>query len=193
MNTQVPPTSGPPLPCSGSASSGLAPIAYHEAGHVVVGHLLGLQLLDTDILPDDDGGRGHAHFAHPGRWFKPERGPLTAREKDLIERVLTTFMAGLAAESHYGEPDAQGSGYDRDQSLREWVSYVAETAEDRDAALRGFLERATGIVQRSDAWDAVQAVAAALLREERLPGAAAVQIVVDVLGGLRVSPPVSGR
>jgi len=189
VNTSAPPSSGPPLPCSGSASSGLAPIAYHEAGHVVVGHLLGLQLLDTDILPDDDGGRGHAHFAHPGRWFQPERGALTAREKDLIERVLTTFMAGPAAESRYGEPDAEGSGYDLDQSLREWVTYIAETAHDRDAALRGFLERATGIVQRSDAWDAVQALAAALLREERLSGAAAVQIVVDVLGELRVSPP----
>ncbi len=150
---------------------------------MVVGHLLGLHLLDTDILPDDDGGRGHTHFAHPGSWFQPERGPLTRRERDLIERVLTTFMAGFAAESRHGDADPEGSGYDLDQSLRDWAGYVADTAEGREAALRGFLERATSIVEGSQAWAAIEAVAASLLKEVQLSGAAAAQIVVDAPGG----------
>src|SRR5215813_7100961 len=75
-------TPPPPVgaPSATAGSMGRAPIAYHEAGHVVVGHLLGLQLLDTDILPDDEGGRAHTHFAHPGSWFQPQRGFLTERE-----------------------------------------------------------------------------------------------------------------
>jgi len=160
----------------------LAPIAYHEAGHVVVGHLLGLQLLDTDILPDDEGGRGHTHFAHPGSWFQPQRGRLDARERDLIERVLTTFMAGFAAESRHGEADVEGSGYDLDQSLREWVGYIAGTPRGREAALRGFLERAVSIVEGSQAWAAIEAVAAALLAEEQLSGSAAAQIAQQYSG-----------
>jgi len=177
----------------GSASSSLAPIAYHEAGHVVVGHLLGLQLLGTDILPDDEGGRGHTHFAPPGSWFQPEGGRLSARERDLIERVLTTFMAGFAAESRHGEADVEGSGYDLDQSLREWVSYVADTTQGREVALRGFLERATSIVEGSQAWAAIEAVAAALLAEGQLSGSAAAQIAridhrVDSLPAKRPLP-----
>lgn len=164
-------------PSATAGSMGLAPIAYHEAGHVVVGHLLGLQLLDTDILSDDEGGRGHTHFAHPGNWFHPRRGFLTEREKDLIERVLTTFLAGLAAESRFGHADADGSGYDMDQSLREWVSYVAQTAEERSAALSGSLERAATMMERSEVWGAIEAVAASLLEHGHLDGRAAAQIV----------------
>lgn len=191
MNVPLASKSEPGPRCPGSASSRLAPIAYHEAGHVVVGHLLGLQLLDTDILPDDEGGRGHTHFAHPGSWFQPQRGRLTSRERDVIERVLTTFMAGFAAESRYGEADAEGSGYDLDQSLREWVSYVAGTAQGREAALRGFLERASSIVEGSQAWAAIEAVAAALLAEERLSGSAA--IVVSGLDQLPALSPLPAR
>ena len=169
-------------------SMGLAPIAYHEAGHVVVGHLLGLQLLDTDILTDDEGGRGHTHFAHPGSWFQPGRGVLTEREKDLIERVLTTFLAGLAAESRLGKADPDGSGYDLDQSLREWVSYLARTAEERSAALGGFLERAAAMIERNQVWAAIEAVAASLLEHGHLDGLAAAQIVERAPG----TPPSEG-
>lgn len=169
-------------PSTTAGSIGRAPIAYHEAGHVVVGHLLGLQLLDTDILTDDEGGRGHTHFAHPGSWFQPRRGFLTERERDLIERVLTTFLAGLASESRFGHADPGGSGYDMDESQREWVSYVAQTAEERSAALGGFLERAASMIEQSQVWGAIEAVATSLLENKHLDGSTAAQIVVDALG-----------
>src|SRR5262249_60104254 len=95
----------------------------------------GLQLLDTDLWPDDEGGRGHTHFAHPGSWFHPRRGSLSAGENDLIDRVLTTFMAGLTAESRFCHEDADGSGYDLDQSMPQWVSLIAYSAQERSAAL----------------------------------------------------------
>jgi len=178
-----PPPGGVPAMTAGSVAR--APIAYHEAGHVVVGHLLGLQLLDTDILPDDEGGRGHTHFAHPGSWFQPRGGFLTERERDLIERVLTTFLAGLAAESRFGHADPDGSGYDMDESLHEWVSYVAQTVEERSAALSGFLERAATMIEPSQVWGAIEAVATSLLEQEHLDGSMAAQIVVDALGTSR--------
>ena len=173
------------LPSSADGSKGLAAIAYHEAGHVVVGHLLGLQLLDTDLWTDSEGGRGHTHFAHPGSWFQPLRGTLSAREHDLIERVLTTFMAGLAAESRFGHEDPDGSGYDVDQSMREWVSFIADTTEERSAALDRFLDRAATMVERPQVWGAIEAVASSLLERPQLEGFAAAQIVV---GALRGSP-----
>ena len=171
------------LHSSADGSKGLAAIAYHEAGHVVVGHLLGLQLLDTDLWTDSEGGRGHTHFAHPGSWFQPLRGTLSAREHDLIERVLTTFMAGLAAESRFGHEDPDGSGYDVDQSMREWVSFIADTTEERSAALDRFLDRAATMVERPQVWGAIEAVASSLLQRRQLEGSAAAQIVVDALRG----------
>lgn len=176
-----PHTSDLPSPAEGSRE--LAAIAYHEAGHVVVGHLLGLQLLDTDLWPDDEGGRGHTHFAHPGSWFHPRRGSLSAGENDLIERVLTTFMAGLTAESRFGHEDADGSGYDLDQSTHEWVSLIADSAEERSAALDGFRHRAATMIERPQVWGAIEAVASSLLERGQLDGSAAAQIVADALRG----------
>jgi hypothetical protein len=146
-------------------------IAYHEAGHVVVGRQLGLRLLDADIHPDDEGGRGHTNFAHPGPWFTPERGRLTEDELDFIERVLTTFMAGYAAESRAGHDDPEGSGWDRDASIREWARYLEQPALDR------FLERARDLVARPESWSAIETVAAALREKGRLVEADVDQIL----------------
>ena len=75
-------------------------VAYHEAGHVVVGRLLGLQLLDADLYPDGEGGRGHTNFAHPGPWFTPQRGSLTRAERDLIEWNPTWLYYGTLFPSY---------------------------------------------------------------------------------------------
>ena len=146
-------------------------VAYHEAGHVVVGRLLGLQLLDADLYPDGEGGRGHTKFAHPGPWFTPQRGSLTRAERDLIERVLTTFMAGYAAEERAGHADIEGSGWDRDESIREWAFYL--DSPDLDV----FLERARELVANPEAWRAIEAVAAALREKGRLDAATAAAIL----------------
>ena len=45
-----------------SRASTLEEVAYHEAGHVVIGHRLGVDLASADILPDGQGGNGHTVF-----------------------------------------------------------------------------------------------------------------------------------
>lgn len=152
-------------------------VAYHEAGHVVVGRLLGLQLLDVDVHADGEGGRGHTNFAHPGPWFTPERGSLTKSERDFIERVLTTFMAGYAAEERAGPADLEGSGWDRDQSVREWAFYLEQP--DLDA----FLDRARDLIARPEVWREVEAVAAALEARGRLDADEASAVVESLHSG----------
>jgi len=172
----------PALMCPPGRAEALESIAYHEAGHVVVGHLEGLPALDTDVLPDGDGGRGHTRFANPGAWFAPRRGGLTAAERDFVERVLTTFMAGFAAESRHGRGDPSGSGYDLDQAARTWVGYLATSDSERAAVLHGFLERAESLLARPEAWSAVEALAAALLEKGRLDGADAARVIEPLIG-----------
>ena len=159
----------------------LEPVAYHEAGHVVVGHLLGLQATDSDLLKDREGGNAHTHFAHPGPWFQPRPGHLEPAERDFVERLLTTFMAGFAAESRFGHHDPDGSGYDVDQASRQWVGYLAGTQPEREAALHDHLERADALLARPEVWRAVEAVAAALLERRRIDGPAASAIIEPIL------------
>ncbi len=168
----MPPIKGPP-----ATSADVGAIARHEAGHVVVGTRLGLEVLSSDLERDGEGGRGHTHFASPGAWFRPQPGRLTARERDLVERVVTTFMAGIAAEVRHGHADLEGAGYDLDQSARRWLRYLEPRAGRRADLAAEFMARAGRELEAPAAWTAVRAVGDALLAEGRLDGARARELV----------------
>ncbi|HLQ61343.1 MAG TPA: hypothetical protein VK131_05720 [Candidatus Acidoferrales bacterium] len=143
----------------------------------MVGHRLGLELLDADLSADAEGGRGHTHFAPPGSWFQPRRGSLRPAEKDFIERVLTAFMAGYFAAARAGHVDREGSGYDLDQAIREWVRYLTDSPAERMGLLDEFARRAAELVEKPENWRAIELVAGELLRKERLEGAEALRLV----------------
>jgi hypothetical protein len=151
-------------------------IAYHEAGHVVIGTLLGLDLLSSDLDRDGQGGRGHTHFAQPGPWFRADSGPLSDREREFVERVVTTFMAGFAAEERAGSADPDGSGWDLDLAVREWIAYLRPDGSRAQAA-DIFYERARAMLEAPTAWAAVERVAAALLDAGRVDGPRARSLV----------------
>lgn len=155
-------------PCKSSLLDG---IAYHEAGHAVVGLRMGLDLLGTDILPDGAGGRGHTRFARPGSRFHPDRRGLTERELDAVDRVLVTFLAGFAAESRIGAADTEGSGYDVDEAVRDWITLLTTDETERQAALDSYLDRAVAELDRPGAWSEVGTVARRLLNQQSLDGA----------------------
>lgn len=155
----------PVLP-PGSPSHDLRAIAYHEAGHVVVGTALGLEVLSTDIERDGEGGRGHTHFANSA-----------SRDRDFVERVVTTFMAGFAAEERLGVPDPDGSGFDVDLTLREWLKHLEPNPAERPRRADEFYERAKAELARPQAWRAVESIAAALLAARRVDGATARRVI----------------
>ena len=150
---------------------------------MVVGIRLGLTLLDADLEPDGEGGRAHTHFASPGAWFRPLGGRLSVRERDFVERVVTTFMAGYAAEVRIGTADPAGSGYDVDVAARQWISYLEPDPGRRQALVDGFVDRAAGEVRLPAAWRAVERVAARLLASGRLDGEQARAVIVAAGAG----------
>jgi len=147
------------IACPQATSSELRAIAYHEAGHVVVGIRLGLEVLDSDIERDGEGGRGHTHFA-----------PADAADRGQVERVITTFMAGFAAEIKLGSADLQGCWNDVDRLLREWLAYLEPDPRRRPGVVGLFLARAQSELEAPGVWAAVEAVASALLNDVRLDG-----------------------
>lgn len=161
-----------PVRPPGSSSHDLRAIAYHEAGHVVVGTLLGLTVLATDLDRDGEGGRGHTHFANSPR-----------RDPEFVERVVTTFMAGFAAEERVAVPDPDGSGYDIDLTLREWLRHLEPDPDRRPRRADEFYERAKRLLEKPVNWQAVEAVASALLQSSRVDGLHARTLVHEAVGG----------
>jgi hypothetical protein len=149
-------------------------VAYHEAGHVVVGDRLGLDLVAVDIDPDGDGGNGHSVFRPPA-WF--ESGPaLDPRSREFVERVITTFLAGPVAEAkRAGFENPEGSGFDEDAIVRQWARRLGSPT-DSALRLRDLGADAARLVEEPANWEAIGRLARVLLERRRLPGGEAVAI-----------------
>jgi hypothetical protein len=146
-------------------------VAYHEAGHVVVGHGLGLKLVDVDIEADGEGGYGHTNFQRPA-WFRRDP-PLDERAKSFIESVATTFLAGTVAEARRaGFENWEAGGFDLDAVVREWLLLLIPPADVEDR-LRSYGAIATALVNDPANWTAIEKLARALLLQRRLTAAQA--------------------
>lgn len=158
-------------------------VAFHEAGHVVVGHLLGLGLVDADVVPDSEGGYGHTNFRAPD-WFRRQQ-PMDDRHRRYVEAVVTTFVAGSATEARLaGFVNAEAGSFDLDAIAREWVLYLvpASQAEER---LQELGAAAATLIGDPANWAAIQRVAAALLKQKRLSASEALALAATKPATLR--------
>jgi hypothetical protein len=146
--------------------STLEEVAFHEAGHVVVGHRVGLELVDVDIASDGQGGHGHTNFKPPS-WFNRD-GPLDERKRAFVEAVVTTFLAGSVAEARRaGFENWEAAGFDLDSVVRDWLLllFPASGVEDR---VRAYGEMAARLVDDPANWKAIEELARLLLKRRRL-------------------------
>ena len=131
-------------------------VAYHEAGHAVVGHSLGLDLVAVDVLGDSEGGHRRPD------WYRPEVSQ-DERHERFVEAVVITFLAGAIAEARrasFRNPNA--SGFDLDAVAREWLHLLDSPDEE------ALMQRAEALVDEN--WPAIERLAKALMRARRLPG-----------------------
>jgi hypothetical protein len=147
-------------------------VAYHEAGHVVVGGRLGLDLVEVDVEADGDGGNGHSVFRTPD-WFDPGTAA-GGRGRAFVENVITTFLAGTAAEAkRAGFENPESSGFDEDAIVRRWAGYLGPGSE-AEAGLRRLRTQAASLVGEPANWAAIGRLAGILLDRRRLDGPEAV-------------------
>ncbi len=136
-------------------------VAYHEAGHAVVGHGLGLDLVDVDVLGDNEGGHGHTNFRRPD-WYRPGVS-LDERHRRFAEVVVITFLAGTVAETrHASFRNPNASGFDLEAVAREWLRLLDSPDEE------ALMQRAEALVDAN--WPAIERLAKALMNARRLPG-----------------------
>jgi hypothetical protein len=159
------------VPSPRSRPSTAVEVAHHEAGHVVVGHRLGLELVDVDIEADGEGGFGHTNFKRPS-WFRRD-SPLDERGRAFVEAVAITFLAGTVAEARQaGFENWEAAGFDLDAVVREWLLLLVPVAEVDDR-MRLYGARATELVDDPANRAAIEKLARILLARRRLTGAEA--------------------
>lgn len=141
-------------------------IAHHEAGHVLIAHLLGAKVKQVTIEPDDDDGperQGDTQVL----WRRKE---LT--EKEFAEKAVQVSLAGPVAEMIYsGDPYHPGHVVEWAADWKEaWIA--AEPLHFDERKRLEYLEQVSiqlyHRMKRDDLWDILAAIADNLLAHETL-------------------------
>jgi Peptidase family M41 len=160
-------------------------VAYHEAGHAVVAHMLGHQVRRVSIAPKS-GSEGRVSWRNPIK--NPSvRGKLEyGSEADLdrvryrIDHAIIVSMAGAFAQKRHNPRSGwrySGSGAARGESLLKGsddqqalalMSRVHEDEKVRDAYWRYLEARAEALVKRY--WSRIERLAITLLDREIISG-----------------------
>lgn len=160
-------------------------IAYHEAGHAVVAHMLGYQVDRVSIAPKV-GSAGRMVWRHPTRNRSLREALEVGNEADIdrvrycVDHELIVDMAGALAQKRHNPRSSWrygGSGAARgefllkgsdDQLALELMCRVHEDEKVRDAYRRYLEARAEALVERY--WDRIGWLAIALLERETISG-----------------------
>jgi len=154
-------------------------LAYHEAGHAVAAHDLGIRFRYVTIEPDDQAGSlGHCASTLP-RWFQPDVSD--DRQQGWAERDIVMTFAGEEAERLVtGRGNNVGTENDR-RSVWTVAQFVTNSDEETTAFIKWLRIRARQHVNTPRFRVAVAAVADALLEHTRLTKDEVARTVVDAL------------
>ncbi len=160
----------------------LEEIAYHEAGHAVVGWKSGLKVRRVTIEPDaEDRTLGHVLYAR-ARGFRPDIR-LDDRARCRAERHIVCSFAGQLAHAKF----LGRRGWGMEQDDREAVGYGlylrCTSTEAREAYLHYCFLTARDLVKTQ--WRGIQAVARALLQRSTLTGSEVIEVLSPGSAALR--------
>jgi Peptidase family M41 len=148
-------------------------LAYHEAGHAVVGYVLGLDLERVTIVPDDS-TLGHCRYRD---W------EIHAVAEDLDAHLLLTLAGAVAEEIAVGAPSR---GADERRAMR-----LARMRGDSEAEACERLAWARWQVRRfaEGHWPVFKALAAALRKQRELEGSQAMRTIARAFREIGVHSP----
>ena len=133
-------------------------VAYHEAGHAVVALALGRPVHFVSILPDRI-NLGLCEF---------QKGVFRPSE-DWLEREILISLGGIAAEArHTGEYAWDGAARDEQYVRRLAILRAGERQAER--LQRRLLAKAENLLSKEGHWQAVELIAAELLRRGQISG-----------------------
>jgi len=146
-------------------------LAYHEAGHAVIGYAMGLEIEQVTIIPGE-GSLGRCRY----------QGWDEAEAVDLDTALIVILAGAVAEEIAVGAPSR---GADERRALALSLSHgISEAAAaERILGARRFVDRFL-----EDHWPIVKALAAVLRKERALDGAQAHAVIARAYRKHGVSP-----
>jgi len=144
--------------------------AIHEAGHAVIGRVLGMKCGYTTIVADDDSA-GHAitedHWSTVGDWHKRDKYRGRHEIRMIVRGWIITLMAGAEAEAEILGFCEGGDGEDRYQIKQLVWSSDADLLDDKWARYEPRMRRQTRRLIRKHR-DKIERVACALIERKTL-------------------------
>lgn len=166
-------------------------IAYHEAGHAVAAFIEGVPLGPITIIPDGNVQR-NLRRRDLGNGFRPDVRRAANNRQKIEAEVIATF-AGPAAEDAFTGRRNRYAAQDDYPDIKKIASFVCESDEEMIAYLEWLAIRARRVVTDRRNWEAVKAVAAALLKHETIDAAKARTLIKAAMGKDAGSGRRSGR
>ena len=124
--------------------------AFHEAGHAVVAHFYGHEVVHIHVSKDDESGRTEIS------------GPITRMEH------LTFIFAGMAAQNIFNAPSKHRAGGGDVVDFLNLVAKEGISDDERDALRQDAYQRVNNILHAHRA--KVEAVAARLMEHGQMDG-----------------------
>ena len=139
-------------------------IAHHEAGHIVIGHIVGLGMPDSVSIRPIEGALGHV---------AGYRNPCASVLLVAAEAEVMMCVAGVIAANAYKPRShhwlAQGSSdYSRADSLL--AMHYSDDDASQGKALRRLEREVRALVKRPEVSSAIEYVADQLMKRETIEG-----------------------
>jgi hypothetical protein len=161
----------------------MLPYAYHEAGHAVVGHVIGRLIERVSIASSPENGyRGYCRFSPS---MESANGHLDWQEDSGNPDIVTIYSAGWVATKivckRHGWDDVMWRECDRAdrEAIERWCRESLTDSEQCARVKEACLVQARSILARSI--DAVDALAVELVLHELVNGGEAHRIIREAL------------
>jgi hypothetical protein len=164
--------------------AGLRATAFHEAGHAVVGLVLGMRFEYISIESDENDGFYGITWWDEVRFFDEEEKACASAE--VFEIAIRRAFAGEMAEGQAGCPIDEIGGSRDHMHVRMLTVGLPGTPEERTARLATLKRETRDLLVRR--WEAVEVLAAALLERGRMSGADVQAALSTILGKALVFP-----
>lgn len=163
--------------------------AYHEAGHALVGHVIGRVIEEVSIAMRGDGYGGYCRF---NAFIEDANNHPEWRDDLGNPELITIYYAGMLATAYactpYVTSDEEEScveyprGSERDdlEHIHRLLTQIETNEQQRKTLTDACWMRAQQVL--SEYWSAVDALATALLKRERLGGRAAHRLIWQTIG-----------
>ena len=163
--------------------------AYHEAGHALVGHVIGRCIEEVSIACRGDGYGGYCRF---NAFIEDANNHPEWRDDRGNPELITIYYAGMLATAYacapyvtYDEEESRveylrGSERDALVQIHRLLTQIETNEQQRKTITDACWMRAQQIL--SEHWPAVDALATALLKREWLGGSAAHRLIWQTIG-----------